>query len=573
MSTLDIVQLIEKNPITRLSKDYENKLINKVKTSFSDTQQQLFVASFYCYLNFNSKKDFVINLNDVWKWIGFSRKDHAKTRLEKHFTIDIDYKIIFPQSRENKNKEETRGRKEETIMLTINTFKKFCLKSETKKADEVHDYFIKLEELLQETINEQSDELIKQLEYKDSKIEELKTENKSLSKHVVRKYNTKYKPGNCVYFVSSTEIKNKFKVGNTININHRLTQLSTSSPYYFEVLELYYTEFHELLEKTIKEVFGKYRTTVNCEWFDLEIIDEMKEFVKNILTVYNEFKGNSNIDVPDQINIIEDDDQKKCLDCDEILNLINFFKVDKKNKIFEDLCIPCYEKKHGESKQCSACEKIKNKHEFVVDRSKKDGLTYECKECRYEQNKKRKEERTKKNPNVGKLECSKCKNFEELKMFYRTRLADGKYEYFKECKQCYCEENGKSKQCFTCQKVKNETHFDKSAANSDGLSCYCKDCRQNERDKKKAEKKETEDENKGKTQCKKCELYFRQNMFFKKNFADEITYYDECKTCHSPDCLQCSKCKEIKETANFSRDSTKNTGFRTICKKCTSTKK
>ena len=36
-------------------------------------------------------------------------------------------------------------------MLTINTFKKFCLKAETKKADEIHDYFIKLEELLQET--------------------------------------------------------------------------------------------------------------------------------------------------------------------------------------------------------------------------------------------------------------------------------------------------------------------------------------------------------------------------------------------------------------------------------------
>jgi hypothetical protein len=51
------------------------------------------MASFYCYLNYDSKKDFVINFTDVWKWCGFSRKDHAKVILNKHFVEDIDYKI------------------------------------------------------------------------------------------------------------------------------------------------------------------------------------------------------------------------------------------------------------------------------------------------------------------------------------------------------------------------------------------------------------------------------------------------------------------------------------------------
>jgi hypothetical protein len=36
----------------------------------------------------------------------------------------------------------------EIIMLTIKAFKSFCLKAGTKKADEVHDYFIKLEEIV-----------------------------------------------------------------------------------------------------------------------------------------------------------------------------------------------------------------------------------------------------------------------------------------------------------------------------------------------------------------------------------------------------------------------------------------
>ena len=38
-TTLDIVKLIEKNPISRLTKDYQNNLINKIKAKFSEGQQ------------------------------------------------------------------------------------------------------------------------------------------------------------------------------------------------------------------------------------------------------------------------------------------------------------------------------------------------------------------------------------------------------------------------------------------------------------------------------------------------------------------------------------------------------
>ena len=38
MESLNIIQLIEKNSITRLSKDYENRLINKIKDNFDMNQ-------------------------------------------------------------------------------------------------------------------------------------------------------------------------------------------------------------------------------------------------------------------------------------------------------------------------------------------------------------------------------------------------------------------------------------------------------------------------------------------------------------------------------------------------------
>jgi hypothetical protein len=128
--SVDIVNLIESNSITKLNGDYQCKLIEKVKNSFSNYEQQLFVSSFYCYLNYNSKTDFVIDLDNVWKWLGFNQKFNAKRLLENLFTINKDYKVLLLFTEEQKKphfapqvggaKTDTRGgHNKETIMLNI----------------------------------------------------------------------------------------------------------------------------------------------------------------------------------------------------------------------------------------------------------------------------------------------------------------------------------------------------------------------------------------------------------------------------------------------------------------------
>ena len=577
METLNIIQLIEKNSITRLSKDYENRFLTKIKENFNENQQQLFVASFYCFLNYDSKKDFIIDFDNVWKWLGFTRKDNSKRLLEKFFIIDIDYKTQKDAPPKGGAAFSSKnlggaGLNKETITLTINTFKKFCLKAGTKKADEVHDYYIKLEDLLQETLNEESNELRKQLEYKNIENIELYNQNKNLTKNVIRRFSNKYKEGSCLYLISSSEISDKFKVGMTSNINNRLSDLSTGSPYYFEIIELYYTSFNALLEKTIKEMFAKYRISVNCEWYELKIIDKMKEFIKIYIESYKNFEDNSNANIVNdtkESRLSISDNKKTCLECNKVFDLKQFFFSDKKNKIFLNNCILCYEKKHGDSKQCSKCEIIKNKLDYVVDRTKKDGLTYDCKECRYEQTKKRKEEIKKENPNIGKKQCITCKNFEMVKLFYKIKINE-KTQYTPQCKKCYCEEHGQSKQCFTCKEIKICTEFDKKTANADGLECYCKICRKIQRDIERSDKKSKEDPNKDKKQCLKCTKWINNNEYFKK--FDKISYYDECMKCYDSNCLQCNKCNEIKEVTYFSKDVTKKNGYRTICKICTKNK-
>ena len=82
MEQLDIVKLIEETPITKLSKDYNVKLLTKIKENFTNFEQQLFLSSFYCYLNCEPIKEFVIDLDDVWKWLEFSSKQKALRIVE-----------------------------------------------------------------------------------------------------------------------------------------------------------------------------------------------------------------------------------------------------------------------------------------------------------------------------------------------------------------------------------------------------------------------------------------------------------------------------------------------------------
>lgn len=175
MTDLNIVDLIEKNPISRLSHAYNNKLLVKIKESFNNFEQQLFVSSFYCYLNYDKNNDFVVDLDNVWKWLGFASKFTSIRVLEKYFNLDVDYKnISMATSNDQENhapdskEEKWGGHNKQTFMLTIKCFKSLCLKAQTKKASEIHEYYMKLEEMLHQIVEEETDELRLQLEQKEN---------------------------------------------------------------------------------------------------------------------------------------------------------------------------------------------------------------------------------------------------------------------------------------------------------------------------------------------------------------------------------------------------------------------
>ena len=222
---MNIVDLIENNPVTRLSGSYQNKMITKIKAKFTDNEQQIFVASFYSFLNYDSKTDFVIDLDNVWKWVGFAQKVKATVLLEKNFIINKDYTKSLSQL--GKQSTHTKGgQNREIFLLNIETFKKFCLKAGTKKADEIHDYYIKLEETLQEVIHEESNELKLQLEQATIDLKTSENNNEKIrEKTLLEQFSNN---NQCVYYGIIDNVSNKneklIKFGNSNNLKNRVTK-------------------------------------------------------------------------------------------------------------------------------------------------------------------------------------------------------------------------------------------------------------------------------------------------------------------------------------------------------------
>ena len=282
----NIIKLMEDNPNTRLSKPYQGKLINKLKDCFSTEEQQLFITNFYCYLNYKSD-DFVIDLDDIWMWLGFARKTNAKNVLEKQFSKETDY-LVSPQPRENL----LGGRPSEKIMMNIKTFKKMCLKANTSKANEIHEYYIKLEETLHEVIDEESNELRLQLEMKDEIIQKKDERIKKLQRE------TQVVDGkNVCYLCTSNEKESEgiYTIGKAVNLKNRLENYNSNKLFNFKMV--YYiscksVQLMDAIEKILLSKLNKYKILSTRDVFQLpdgkdvtfftQYFDILKNFCEDI---------------------------------------------------------------------------------------------------------------------------------------------------------------------------------------------------------------------------------------------------------------------------------------------------
>ena len=310
---VDIKTLIQTSTIDIYNK---TKLVEKLQQHFSEEEQRHYVCNLFLYLNYHPTDDFIVNLENVWKFIGFSNKANAKRLLKHNFKENSDYKLIFIRTDENKTlliptdeqvpntkdgkniggrtfirtddgkfSNETRGRKEETIMLNINTFKKLCLKANTENADKIHDYYIKMEMIYNELMKEELDEQKTKMEEQQKRLEfyELKPAT----------YGFLSRRSGYVYMFQERSKPGHYKIGMTYNVDKRLRNLNTGSS---EKTIKIYNEIEsydsELLEMIVHKILKPFNLIGRKEWFFFN--DNEARYALYVLYTVHDFLSNYN---------------------------------------------------------------------------------------------------------------------------------------------------------------------------------------------------------------------------------------------------------------------------------------
>jgi phage anti-repressor protein len=93
-------------------------------------------------------KPFNINLDDIAYWLE-SRKTTLKETIILNYSKNIDYLIVKNLMQDDlRQKNKHGGHNKKLVLLTPDCFKMLCMRSKTKKADKVREYYIEIEKLI-----------------------------------------------------------------------------------------------------------------------------------------------------------------------------------------------------------------------------------------------------------------------------------------------------------------------------------------------------------------------------------------------------------------------------------------
>lgn len=295
-NTLDIVNFIENNPVTKLSNTYQSKLLQQIQHELTDEELNIFSTNFYCFLNYHPKNDFIIDLDNVWKWLGFSQKVKAKQLLERNFTVDNDYKKPVIEC-----KIKSRGgHNKETFLLSVKTFKSLCLKAGTKRSDQIHDIYLKIQDITLQLEEEANSELKQQLSSAEKLIEtseedKYKLREKTLIEHFPKNTQCFYygiidnvsdNNEKLIKFGNSNDLKTRVKTHHKTYTNfHLINAFKVKNKLEVESVFKEDTLIKPLL-RTITISSKKYIELLSVDEFSIDDLsfNEVDKIIKNIIT-------------------------------------------------------------------------------------------------------------------------------------------------------------------------------------------------------------------------------------------------------------------------------------------------
>lgn len=224
----------------------------------NSTIPDAFIDSFLTMYNPETvQTDFAVDLDNAANWLRLKKYTLMKT-LRESYTLNVDYKV-------SKAIMEKRygGNNYKKVLLTPDCFKRLCMRSRSKRAEEVRTYFIMLESLL--------------VKYRTTLIKGINAEIKDMQKSMKPK--SKEDSAGYIYVIKASTTKDSvYKIGRTQDLNKRLATYQTGSLEGVELVYKFRTNSHKKTEACVKLMLKERQLRKYKEVYEAEI-----DFIKSII--------------------------------------------------------------------------------------------------------------------------------------------------------------------------------------------------------------------------------------------------------------------------------------------------
>lgn len=220
---------------------------------------------------YNEYEPFTIDLDDIAYWLD-ARKDNLKATLVESYSKIIDFKIVKKASLPNQERLNG-GQNKEIILLTPDCFKMLCMKSNTKKANDVRSYYIDLEKLIDQ--------------YKNTIIESQKHKIKVLENDL--KNQDLPEKGRCYVFKEIDEFgETYYRVGRSENVKKRFDNHNSSSVH--KKIVIFKIETNDIVhyEKCLRAFL--YRYSYRNDFFKISA-SKLKKAIIECTKIVNTYKN------------------------------------------------------------------------------------------------------------------------------------------------------------------------------------------------------------------------------------------------------------------------------------------
>ena len=326
----------------RVCDDKHDELFQLMKEQMNTEQEQIFMASHYLYLQHGTDNTkFVVDFDDVWKNVDFTRRDNAKRILTRNFTENENYKISQPAPPKRGAGSVNlggAGQNKESILLTVDCFKNFCMIASTPKAKTVRSYYIKMENIMHEYFKTTSRELQTTLHLAKSALQNSIRET-AMKRHEVLIESNKNK---CVVYFCMIRLHEDgsfiLKIGESTDIKNRIDALSCDFGVAVIILDIFHCEnslrFEKFLHNSAEIVKYKYNLLehknkkLSTEAYRIpnqKEYDNIVKFTRSELSKYNSIEMMKLRIEEKRIDLISSL-IPLCKNHDEIMNILNTIK-------------------------------------------------------------------------------------------------------------------------------------------------------------------------------------------------------------------------------------------------------